>query len=61
MTESSNNKEKLRTHIVDLAALREQELSVMDQEAQRCRGMLSRMPLDPPASGKRKLQKPEPK
>jgi hypothetical protein len=59
MTESSNNKEKLRTHIVDLAALREQELSVMDQEAQRCRGMLSRMPLDTPA--KRKLQRPEPK
>jgi len=61
VTESSNNKEKLRTHIVDLAALREQELSVMDQEAQRCRGMLSRMPLDPPANGKRELQKPEPK
>jgi hypothetical protein len=61
VTESSNNKEKLRTHILDLAALREQELSVMDQEAQRCRGMLSRMPLDPPATGKRKLQKPEPK
>jgi hypothetical protein len=59
MTESSNNKEKLRTHIVDLAALREQELSVMDQEAQRCRGMLSRMPLDTPA--KRKVQRSEPK
>ena len=61
VTESSNNKEKLRTHIVDLAALREQELAVIDQEAQRCRGMLSRMPLDPPAGSKRKIQKPEPK
>lgn len=59
MTASSNSKEKLRAHIVDLASLREQEMSVMDQEAQRCRGMLSRIPLDPPASGKRKSQKPE--
>lgn len=59
MTASSNSKEKLRAHIADLASLREQEMSVMDQEAQRCRGMLSRIPLDPPASGKRKSQKPE--
>lgn len=56
MTASSNNKEKLRMHIVDLAALREQEISVMDQEAQRCRGMLSRVP---PASEKRKSPKSE--
>ncbi len=59
MTASSNSIEKLRAHIVDLASLREQEMSVMDQEAQRCRGMLSRIPLDPPASGKRRSQKPE--
>ena len=56
MTASSNNKEKLRVHIVDLASLREQEMSVMDQEAQRCRGMLSRIPPDPPA--KTKTHKP---
>ena len=61
LTASFNNKEKLRAHIVDLASLREQEMSVMDQEAQRCRGMLSRIPLDPPASGKRRSQKPESK
>jgi hypothetical protein len=61
VTESSNNKEKLRSHIMDLAAVREQEMVVMDQEAQRCRGMLSRMPVNPPVSEKRKNQKPEPK
>ena len=55
MTASSNNKEKLRAHIVDLASLREQEMSVMDQEAQRCRGVLSRIPPDPPAGDKRKV------
>ena len=54
MTASSNNKEKLRAHIVDLASLREQELSVMDQEAQRCRGVLSRIPPEQPAGDKRK-------
>ena len=59
MTASSNNKEKLRAHIVDLASLREQEMSVMDQEAQRCRGMLSRIPPNPPASDKRKSHKSE--
>jgi hypothetical protein len=61
VTETSNNKEKLRTHIVDLAAVREQEFAVMDQEAQRCRGMLSRIPLDPPPGAKRTPKKPEPK
>ncbi len=54
MTASSNNKEKLRAHILDLASVREQEMSVMDQEAQRCRGVLSRIPPDPPAGDKRK-------
>jgi hypothetical protein len=61
MTQSSNNKEKLRSHIVDLAAVREQELRVMDQEAQRCRSMLAKIPPDPPVSGKAKKQKGEPK
>jgi len=59
MTTSSNSKEKLRMHIVDLASLREQEMSVMDQEAQRCRGMLSRIPPDPRAGDKRKSPKSE--
>ena len=61
VTASSNNKEKLRTHIMDLAAVRETEMNVMDQEAQRCRAMLSRMPIEPPPSQKRKSKKTEPK
>ena len=61
VTASSNNKEKLRAHITDLAALRETEMGVMDQEAQRCRAILSKMPIEPPVSQKRKNQKREPK
>jgi len=30
--------------LVDLAAIKEQEFKVMDQEAQRCREMISRQP-----------------
>ncbi|MEO7144742.1 MAG: hypothetical protein ABI165_14685 [Bryobacteraceae bacterium] len=48
MTENSNNREKLRLYIVDLAGSKEQEFKVVDEEAQRCRGMLSRQP--PPRS-----------
>jgi hypothetical protein len=44
MAETSNNRDKLRAHIQDLAATREQEFQVMDQEAQRCRGMLVSQP-----------------
>jgi hypothetical protein len=36
--------EKLRQYIVQLAAAKEQQFKVMDQEAQRCRMMLSRQP-----------------
>lgn len=60
MVANSNNKEKLRTHIADLAAVREQEFQVIDQEAQRCRGMLSRLPVNPPAD-KSRIKKSEPK
>lgn len=42
MTENSNNREKLRLYIVDLANTQEQQFKVVDEEAQRCRGMLGR-------------------
>lgn len=42
MADNSNNREKLRNYIIDLAASREQEYQVLDQEAQRCRGALIR-------------------
>jgi hypothetical protein len=44
MTASAAEREKLRQYIVQLAAAQEQELKVMDQEAQRCRAMSSRQP-----------------
>jgi hypothetical protein len=39
--ESGANRDRLQRYIVSLAAEREQELHVMDQEAQRCRGTLT--------------------
>ncbi|MEO8128221.1 MAG: hypothetical protein ABJF23_13780 [Bryobacteraceae bacterium] len=59
MIATFDNREKLRGHISDLASLREQEMSVMDQEAQRCRGVLSRIPPVIPASEKRRSSKSE--
>lgn len=44
MAETSNNRDKLRAHIQDLAATREQEFQVMDEEAQRCRAMVVGQP-----------------
>ncbi len=42
LTSNVNNREKLRTYIVDLATAREQEFAVAHREAQRCRSALSR-------------------
>jgi hypothetical protein len=41
LASNSIHRDRLRQHIVDLAAAREQELKLMDQEAQRCRSQLS--------------------
>ncbi len=43
-TDASVQREKLREYIVRLAAAKEQELKVMDQEAQRCRALLATQP-----------------
>jgi len=45
---------KLREHITSLAAVREEEFQVMNQEAQRCRGMISRQ--SEPATGTRRMR-----
>jgi hypothetical protein len=37
VAENSTSRDKLRQHITDLAGQQEQELVVLDQEAQRCR------------------------
>jgi len=44
MTDVNVQQEKLRQYVVALAAAKEQEWKIMDQEAQRCRALLSRRP-----------------
>jgi len=44
MTDNAVHEEKLRQYIVQLAAVKEHELKVMNEEAQRCRVQLSRQP-----------------
>jgi len=44
VSEHGANRQRLQQYVVDLAATKEQEFAVIDKEAQRCRGMLSRQP-----------------
>jgi hypothetical protein len=44
LNEGSRNTTQFRQYITDLAAQREHEYQVMDHEAQRCRGVISRQP-----------------
>jgi hypothetical protein len=46
LASNSVHRDRLRQHITDLASAREQEFKVIDSEAQRCRGMLSRQGVD---------------
>jgi hypothetical protein len=46
LVSNSVHKDRLRQHVTDLAAAREQEFKVVDEEAQRCRGTLSRQVTD---------------
>lgn len=48
-----NNRERFRDYIRDLALSTEQNFKIADEEAQRCRGMISREP----ASSAKKLRK----
>jgi hypothetical protein len=48
LADETSDRERLRQYIVDLAADREVQFRAVDEEAQRCRAMLSRQP----ASGK---------
>jgi hypothetical protein len=49
--ENGANRQRFQRYIVNLAAEREQELAVMDREAQRCRGMAIQ---GSPAPGRKK-------
>lgn len=44
LMENVNNRERLRMYIAELAQNKEHELKIMDQEAQRCRGMIIKQP-----------------
>lgn len=48
---SFNNRERFRDYLRDLAASTEQNFKIADEEAQRCRGMISKEP--PPSSTRR--------
>lgn len=57
MSANAAQSEKLRQFIVQLAAAKEEQFKVMDQEAQRCRLMLSRQP--PAKNGPEKTTEPK--
>lgn len=56
-TSNFTNREKLRAFILDLAGQKEQELQVMDKEAQRCRTELLRQPVKPASPRTRATEK----
>lgn len=53
LAESRTGIQQLRQHMVDLAELKEKEFKVMDDEAQRCRGTITRRPASPPPPAKK--------
>jgi hypothetical protein len=58
--ENSSNRELLKQHITDLAAQKEEEFAVVDKEAQRCRGQVTRpAPAPKPAAPKPAAPKQE--
>jgi hypothetical protein len=56
LSENSASRQQLRQYLVDLAAIKEQEFKVMDDEAQRCRESISKLP--PDTQPKKKSGKP---
>lgn len=52
LVKNSANRERFRSYIHDLATTREQEFRIADQEAQRCRGVMSKEPA--PRTGRKK-------
>lgn len=45
--EDHSDIERFQQYLLDLAGVKEQQFEVVDREAQRCRGMLSRQPVEP--------------
>lgn len=52
LADNATNRDKLRQYITDLAATKEQEFKVADEEAQRCRGILNHQPVKPASTKK---------
>lgn len=52
--EGDESRSRFRNYLVELASMKERELKIIDQEAQRCRGMLIRQPVGRPAAAKPK-------
>jgi hypothetical protein len=48
VAEGGANRSRLQQYVVNLAAAREQDLVVMDREAQRCRALVTQPPPPPP-------------
>ena len=46
--EDHSDVERLQQYLLDLDGAKEQQFEVVDREAQRCRGMLSRQPAERP-------------
>lgn len=44
LVENLNNRERLKAYMTELAQTKEQEFKIMDKEAQRCRGIMSKSP-----------------
>jgi hypothetical protein len=51
MNENSANAMNLRNYLVDLAATKEAELKIADEEAQRCRSSMIKRPPSAPKKG----------
>ncbi len=59
LTDNLNNREHLKNYVTELAHTREEEFKIIDKEAQRCRGILSRQPPAPAQEQKRSRSKPQ--
>lgn len=52
--ENGVNRDRFQSYIINLAAEREQEMQVMDREAQRCRGIIAAPAAPPRVPGRKK-------
>lgn len=51
--ESGRDIDSFEQHLVEMADAREQQFTLVDKEAQRCRATLSRQPASPPATNRK--------